>query len=619
MCGIYGEFFNGNNLLSAKSDFLKSNDKNYYRGPDMEGYWSNERNCQLGFRRLSILDLSEAGNQPMVSAKGKYVIVFNGEIYNFQEVKEKLIAKGYLFKTTTDTEVLVNSFEFYGIDKTLDIIDGMFAISLYDVEEDRLFLIRDFAGIKPLFYSLNGFNLVFGSRYDQISKHKLNRNLKIDQKSLKLYLKKHYMPAPFCILERTHQVEPGQIIEISNSLEILKKFYWRLPEIKKTDLISDKKRAVKYLKNELGNAVEGELIADVPLGSFLSGGIDSPLITYFAKQQKKGIQAYSIGSDSKVHDESVDAQKYAELIDCDLNLKMLDAKKSSAYVAECMTHLQEPFADFSIIPTYALTKGAKEFGTVMLSGDGGDELFFGYERFYSVLKNLKWTFIPKKIRYYAYGFDKVLFKKKHINDCILAKNLSTAHQGLHSRFSEESIDSIFPNLKPVSEHQLSYYNYPDEKEEFKMLNYMRNAEFYDMMQKTLTKVDRMSMANSLEVRVPFLKKSFIEAASKIDPYLSYGAGKKKQILKDLLHSLLPKSPINNVKRGFSIPLGRWLKTDLKQSFEIALFDENFIDTFEISKSELSKLWREHQTGIKDHKWSIFTLYSLSIWLKELKK
>jgi asparagine synthase (glutamine-hydrolysing) len=291
----------------------------------------------------------------------------------------------------------------------------------------------------------------------------------------------------------------------------------------------------------------------------------------------------------------------------------------SGFFLEAMSHLKEPFADFSLIPTYALTKGAKNTGTVMLSGDGGDELFFGYERFYSVLKNLPFRKVPSKLRYLCYGLDKILFKNKHINSSFLAPKFSKAHEGLHSRFKPKKINLAFPNLKDIVPYELNCYDYKDTSNRLDMLHNMRKAEFYDMMQKTLTKVDRMSMANSLEVRVPFLKKSFIEVALKIHPNLSYSAHKKKQILKDLLKVVLPKAPINNVKRGFSVPLGKWIKEDLKEMIYDVIFEDGFISTFEIDKAALESIWNDHQKGIKDNKWPIFTIYSLAAWYEDLKK
>lgn len=618
MCGIYGEFFNSSKLTS-KETFKKQNDLNIKRGPDSDGYWTNNSNCQLGFRRLSILDLSENGNQPMLSMNGKYAMVFNGEIYNFKELKKELLTHKYHFKSTGDTEVLINYFECFGIDTTLDKIDGMFAISLFDIAEEKLYLIRDFAGIKPLFYGVKENNIVFGSRYDQIAKHSLFYNQDINQEVLKLYLKMHYVPAPFGILEQTYQVEPGQYISFNSEGNIKKFNYWSFPNINEADLITDKKEAISALKKSLQKSVDEQLIADVPLGTFLSGGIDSPLISYCAKKSKKDIIVYTIGSDSKVHDESDDALEYAKQIDCEVKLKKMESADAKVIIEDCMNNLQEPFADFSLLPTYELTREASQNFKVMLSGDGGDELFFGYERFYSVYKNLKWNFIPKKLRYFVYGIDKIVTKNKNVNECLLEGKLSNAHQGLHSRTIENDLLKVMPSLKNVKEKELPFYNYTDKTDKLTFLNNMRKAEFYGMMQKTLAKVDRMSMANSIEIRVPFLQKRFIEEAVKIHPKLSLFKNNKKMILKDLLRSFLPNAPIDNQKRGFSIPLSKWLKEELKEDVYKALFDNDFITKFSINKQELAIIWNKHQNGEKDYKWFIFTMYSLQQWHKNLKK
>ncbi|NVK51421.1 MAG: asparagine synthase (glutamine-hydrolyzing) [Flavobacteriaceae bacterium] len=618
MCGIYGEFFNTKSL-SKKEAFFKINDFNFSRGPNMSGYWSNNKTVQFGFRRLSILDTSIKGNQPMQSLYGKYCMVFNGEIYNFLELKEKLIDKGYSFNSTGDSEVLVNYFECFGLEKTLENIDGMFAIALFDNDIEELILIRDFAGIKPLHYSITNNDIVFGSRYDQIAKHPNSINNSIDNQVLKTYLKLHYIPAPFGILENTFQLEPGQYIRFNKNGIVEKKTYWQFPDLEKETLIEDRKIAIELVRKELKKAVKDQLIADVSLGTFLSGGIDSPLITSFAKEFKVDITSFTIGSDSKVHDESEDAIKYAKLIGVNLELRKMESSDCLKVLHSSMKHLQEPFADFSLLPTYQLTKNASDKFTVMLSGDGGDELFFGYERFNSVAKNLKYRFVPKSFRYVSYLIDKILFRNKHINECMLSDELSSSHQGLHSRTREDNLNTIFPNLKNIKTKELPFYKYLENDSEIDFYNSMRKAEFYGMMQKTLTKVDRMSMANSIEVRVPFLKKSFVELAAKIHPNLSIKRGSKKQLLKDILKKRHPKAPIDNRKRGFSVPLNRWLKEDLKDEFKEKIFDSNFIESFKINKSALKKIWNDHQKGQKDYKWLLFTIYSLQQWQENLKK
>lgn len=616
MCGIYGEYF-PNRTLSSKQSFEAINNLAQLRGPDSTGYWTDKKDCQLGFRRLAIIDLSSDGNQPMVSLNGRWIMVFNGEIYNYLELKEELLHANYKFKGHSDSEVLVNCFEHFGIESTLDKIDGMFAIALFDTLDKSLYLIRDFAGIKPLFYGLHNGNLVFGSQYNQIVTNDLIDETKLDLEVLKLYLRMHYMPAPYGIIKNTFQVEPGQVVKISKDQKIQKWLYWQFPDLDELSLVTNQEEALDLIATSLEESVEKEMMSDVPLGSFLSGGIDSPLITYYTTKYKKDTIAYTMGSDSKKHDESKDAGVYAKAIGCNFILDKMTSVNASEILETSTSQLYEPFADFSLIPTFNIAKSAKTNCTVMLSGDGGDELFFGYNRFRSILKNFPYRNWP--LKYLWYGLDRLFFKNTHLNGNLLASSFGKAHQNLHSRTSENTIHRIFPKLSGLVMKEMDCYKYSDGKNKLALLHAMRKAEFYGMMQKTLTKVDRMSMANSMEVRVPFLSKSFVETALKIHPNLSYGKTKKKDILKILLRKLIHQSPIDNRKRGFSIPLTQWLKEDLKNPVRHQIFNELFINAFNISSSELKLIWEEHQNGIKDHKWLIFSLYSLAIWFRNLKK
>ncbi|XLS28477.1 asparagine synthase (glutamine-hydrolyzing) [Flavobacteriaceae bacterium M23B6Z8] len=616
MCGIFGEFFT-KSKLSEETYFKSLNNRNTNRGPDAEGYWTNAKNCSLGFRRLAILDLSETGNQPMRSQGGRLSMVYNGEIYNYLSIRSALEKAGIKFRGTSDSEVIVNAFEQYGIDKTLQMLDGMFAIALYDHTENALYLIRDFAGIKPLFYSFHGGDLVFGSRYDQISDHQRNKKLCIDNAVLQTYVRIHYIPAPYGLLENTGQVAPGTYIRFDAEGNYRETVYWELPDTPEAGLITDENEALEYLDEVLAKAVAAELVADVPVGSFLSGGIDSPLITSYAHEHHQGIDTFTIGSDSKVHDESEDAATYARLLGCKQHAVKMDAAQAAALLEKSTAHLGEPFADFSMLPTYLVSGLAKKHCTVVLSGDGGDELFFGYERFYSILKNYPWRWLPQPLRYPAYAADKLLFKNQHISECITAPRFAEAHRGLHSRVSKQAYDALFPALggavKPIDAYQ-----YADQGSKLELLFRLRKAEFYGMMQKTLMKADRMSMAHSLELRVPFLKKTVLEAALKIHPSLSYGPQKKKEILKKLLRKRIPQAPIDQRKRGFTIPLSQWLREDLMLPVFEKLKTPAFLEAFGVQENVLDKYWADHQQGRADHKWLLFTLYSLAAWQNRVK-
>ena len=366
-------------------------------------------------------------------------------------------------------------------------------------------------------------------------------------------------------------------------------------------------------------AVKSELISDVPLGAFLSGGIDSPLTCYYAQQcMDKPLKAVTIGSDS-AYDESGLAKQYGDFIGLNHTIKQMNSSDALSTIDDVMASLTEPFADFSIIPTYQVSKLARKQVTVALSGDGGDELFFGYERFWSVAKNRKVQHLPYRLKYLMYGMDKLCCNNSHINSAALFTNQGRAHMGLHSRFAEQILNELAPDLQNMT-YPSGYdvYNYPATSNESELLQYMRHAEFYGMMQKTLRKVDRASMANSLEVRVPFLKKSFIEASLKIDPFLSYGPNQgknsnKKVLLKNLLKRNLQGSPIDDIKRGFAIPLADWLRHDLKDTFENLLLDRGLNQYFGFDSRATSEMLQKHSNRENDNKWPLFTLYSLFKW------
>jgi asparagine synthase (glutamine-hydrolysing) len=620
MCGIFGEFIS-HSSLTDKHEFIRLNNLSKKRGPDNSGYFTNSKNIQFGFNRLAILDLSSNGNQPIISPDGKLVMVYNGEIYNHLEIRKKIPFDYYQFKGNSDTETLIVAFQYFGYKEVISELDGMFAIALFNSEENYLILVRDFAGIKPLYYGISDGSLVFASQFDQISRHPFFKNKSIDPEVLKLYLRIHHVPAPFGILKDTFQVKPGEVIYFDSDKNFKSNTYWTLPDYF-PDYIEDKEKSFDILDEELNESVKGELLSDVPIGTFLSGGIDSTLITYYAsKNFPEKIKSFSIGSDSKVHDESEYILSNSKLMDIDFFYKKIDGKYVLSMFDEVMENISEPFADYSIIPTYIVSKFARSKLTVSLSGDGGDELFFGYERFHSLLKNTGILKLPYSVKYLIYGFDKLLFGNKHYNSLGLSSHLGKAHMGLHSRFKENSVNKIFPDLSNVKlPEKYDVFNYENSDNIYQLLESMRKAEFYEMMQKTLKKVDMASMSNSLEIRVPFLKKKFIEAALKTDPLLGYDAGKRKTILKRLLASKIPSVKIQKSKFGFSIPLSKWISGDLKKEFECKLFDDNLTEYFNIDKVYLRNLFDDHLSASGSaNKWQLFTIYSLFKWKENLTK
>lgn len=613
MCGIFGEFHTGKNRNLSSDIFEKINDLNFQRGPDSGGRFEFENHVQLGFRRLAILDLSSAANQPMVSPDGRWAMVFNGEVYNHKKIKALLPEGKYQFRTTSDTEVILYAMDHFGPMEAVKLLDGMFAIGLVDLFKDELYLFRDFAGIKPLFYGIKSGSIVFGSQYDQITKHPLFQSETVNQEVLSVFLRWHYVPAPLGMLENTGQLLPGSWLHVSKDGNVRQGKYWEFDPFRPSTITSEKE-ALEYLEQNLIQSIEMEMESDVPLGAFLSGGIDSPLVVSMAQEKVNGkLKAFSIGSESKVHDESEDASWYARKIGVDHHLEKMNAASALSILPEVLKTMRDPIADFSIIPTYLVSKLARKEVTVALSGDGGDELFFGYERFFSMGKNFNYLNDPLWKRKCAYYLNFKLLKNKKVNSAIFTQDLGAYHAELHSRFKPSKIRTVFSDFKEYFPDKAFFFSKNwNPKSEEELVQQVAYAEFYGMMQKTLVKVDRASMGVSLEVRVPFLLKSNIEKAIDISPWLSYGNGKKKEILKQLLRKRCPGAPIDERKRGFTIPLNSWINQELKSSFEEVLNDQNFLQTFGFNQEGIQQLMKQHANGV-DEKWPLFTLFALSNW------
>ncbi|MGV8828170.1 MAG: asparagine synthase (glutamine-hydrolyzing) [Breznakibacter sp.] len=616
MCRIIGEV-SFSNQPSSFDDFKSLTALSKAGGPDATGFWADE-SCRLGFNRLAILDVSANGNQPVLSPSGRYAMVFNGEIYNYRQLRQKYGIDVAKLRSTADTEVVVQLLDLISLDVLVNELDGMFAIAVWDTLLKQLFLIRDFAGIKPLHYGVNSQGVVFASQYNQVARHEWFSRSAINSPILATYLRRHYIPAPNGLLENTFQVAPGEMVTIDMKGNIQRKQYWQLPSFFKATVVHEHE-AVDYVSHHLEEAVKAQLMADVPLGAFLSGGVDSPLICRYAQNNiPDRLKTFTIGSDSLVHDETDMARLFATSLDADASFERMDSRYAADLLNSAMGALTEPFADFSILPTFLVCRLARQKVAVALSGDGGDELFFGYERFWSVGKNIKYQSWPYPLKYLLYGVDKVAFNSRNINSAVLASSQGVAHQSLHSRISAGQFEAVAPDLKYDNDFLSPEYSYANECDSNKLLQRMRVSEFYDMMQKTLRKVDSASMANSLEVRVPFLQKSFIEASLNVDGMLSYGATNRKGVLKGLLQKLYPNIDYRQPKMGFTIPLQKWIQNGLKHHFQEVLLDSSMNHRFGFSKPHLEVLMNEHIAGKQDHKWVLFTIYSLYKWQQGIK-
>lgn len=618
MCGIFGELSLKNTLIE-KSKFLNLLELSKSRGPDKQGYFSNNSYLQFGFNRLSIIDLTDNGDQPMFSNNKRFIMIFNGEIYNYLSLKIKLETYGVIFNSLSDSEVLINCFQYYGINKTLELIDGMFSIALFDNFEKKLHLIRDFAGIKPLHFAFNNKVVVFASQYNQIAKHPEFSDNSYNYDVLKLYLTQHFIPSPFGLIKDTYQVLPGEIITFSLDGKKTTKRFWEFPK-KVYPTIFNQEEAINEIESSLNDSIKKQMVSDVPLGVFLSEGIDSTLISLFTKKNTNNpLKSFTIGSNSGIHDESKNAMENAKKIGLSFEIEMMNSNIAGDIIDKISSSITEPFADSSLIPTYYLSNMANKKVTVILSGDGADELFFGYSRFSSIVKNIKVQKFPYWLKYIIYGFDKVFFNNKNINSNSLFDHPGHAHLHLQQRFSFDLLNLIFPELKNISiPNNFDIYNYEYPKTKMDLLQFMRYAEFYGMMQKTLRKVDMASMHNSLEVRVPFLDKKLIKTALKIDPFLNFNKNiDNKNILRQVIIKNNKNLKLEKIKKGFSVPIAKWMRKGLQKSIKETIMDNHLINHFGLNKYELEKLLTNHIKNNKDNKWPIFTIYSLFKWKNNL--
>mgnify|MGYP003996603443 FL=1 len=620
MCGIFGEF-NFKKQLTNKSTFFDLLKLSKNRGPDNQGYYTNGSFLQFGFNRLRVLDLTESGDQPIFSQSKRYLMVYNGEIYNYSKLRSILETNGFKFNGLGDSEVLINCFQYYGIMKTLELIDGMFAIALFDNSKKKIHLIRDFAGIKPLHYGFNKSTIIFASQYNQVVRHPEFSNNSYNSGVLKLYLSQQFIPPSIGLVKNTYQVSPGEIITFDLSGVKSSKRYWVFPK-KNSPTIFSEKKAMNKIESSLNYSVKNQMNSDVPLGVLLSSGIDSTLISILAKKNtEEELNAFTIGSNSKTHDESNDARKYAETLNLKHYIEKLDSGIVSGIMSEIDDSITEPFADISLIPTQYISKIAKRNVTVALTGDGADELFFGYERFDSIVKNFRIQSLPYLLKYFIYGIDKVFWNNSHINSNSLFDSCGDAHFHLQRRFKSNLLDDIFPDLIDNKiPDAFNIYDYNNHSNKRDLLHSMRYAEFYGMMQKTLRKVDIASMHNSLELRVPFLSKLFLETSLKIDPLLNFkNNSENKIILRKVISMNYKNLHLQQKKKGFSVPMTKWLRKGLKKKFTEVLMDQNLIDHFGLNKFKLENLLNDHMEKRKDNKWPMFTIYSLFIWRNNLSK
>ena len=624
MCGIVGKF-NYKKRQPVSPELIKAMcSKIVYRGPDDEGTYVDGP-IGLGHRRLSIIDLSPMGHQPMASADQTIWITFNGEIYNFQTIRDELISKGYHFKSNCDTEVILSLYQEYGKD-CLKYLRGMFAFGIWDAKKQILFLARDRIGKKPLFYYNDGNSFVFASEIKSILEDPLVRR-EINYEAFYDYFKYLYVPAPKTIYKNIFKLEPGHCLTVSRE-GIKKNEYWDVSFAKKTSgELSD---LSDELLSILTESVKLRMISDVPLGAFLSGGIDSSgVVAIMARQQEKPVTTCSIGFDSRDYDEIEFARLIAATFKTDHN-EFTVKENAEEILSDLAYYFDEPFADSSAVPTYYVSKLARQKVTVALSGDGGDENFAGYEKYYlDDIENRIRGRLPRFLRASLFPYFSSILSRGNGSLCRRGKTLlnSLSHESDYGFYltNTEWNNHLWDTLvneetkRQIGEYDPFsvthyYYHKADTEDHLSKILYTDLKTY--LPGDILVKVDRMSMAHSLEVRAPILDHRVIEFAASLPVQLKYNQGEKKYILKQAFQKMLPPEVMYRKKMGFSVPLAEWLRGELKTFAENYFFTDNSGLSNFIKIEHLRKIWEDHQAGKRNYGTNLWCLLMFELWFRK---
>lgn len=617
MCGIAGFYGRG-----SEKDVRAMVSSIRYRGPDDEGIYI-DGNVGLGHARLSIIDLSPAGRQPMSNEDGSVWIAFNGEIYNFQELKKQLKFK-HNFQSNTDTEIIIHLYEEVG-ERVFSYLNGMFAIALFDKKNNTIILARDRMGKKPLYWGIFGNTIIFGSELKALLSHSECAK-DLDLESLNKYLLYEYVPTPHTILKNIYKLEPGYYA-VYDGHNMMKKCFWDITFQDPTQAMSFED-ARNELDSRLDAAVNARLISDVPIGIFLSGGIDSSTIAYYAqKNSMQKIKTYCIGFQEDTFDESSYASQVAEFLHTEHHEKILSSRDSLDVISKICELLDEPMSDPSLIPTFLLSQYTREQVTVALGGDGGDELFCGYDTFvahrladiYEKAPSSLRGIIEKGARLLPTSFKNISFDfmiKKFISGFDISRNYRS-QKWLGSFGDRERQELFLPDIL----HKIQKANAYEDIDGY--LGRIVNASYYQkliylylrmyMMDDILVKVDRASMYNSLEVRSPMLDYNVVDFANSIPIRWKLHGLTTKFILKKLMEQRLPKEIVYRKKKGFGMPLAEWLLHDLRHMV-LDVFSERKIHKQGIFHYPfIQKLIREHFSKKKDNRKLIWTLMIFQLW------
>ena len=649
MCGITGYLSSNinkspeesNNIINSMTDSL------IHRGPDSKGIWQDlSSGIVMGFRRLAIQDISDNGNQPMRSGSGRYVIVFNGEIYNHNDLRKEILDSipGHRWRSTSDTETLLAGIELWGIEDTLKKCSGMFGLAVWCMKTQVLTLARDRVGEKPIYYgwqkNSNESVFFFGSELKAFHHHPSFKK-EINRDSISSFVRLSYVPAPNSIYKNIFKLLPGHMVTISlKSPEPKVHQYWSAVNLalksNKKNIFSNDHEATNALEKTLKTSINKQMISDVPIGAFLSGGVDSStVVSLMQAQSMERIKTFTIGFGNETFNEANDAKAVAEHLQTDHSELYIEPNDLLNVIPRLSQLYDEPFGDSSQIPTYLISQFAKKNVSVALSGDGGDELFCGYNRYQItdrywgkikilpkffrnfLAKNIQ-KFTPSQLEKLAYIFNNSRHSYSNFGNKVLkganvlaSKDVISLYMGMIS--TETKPNDVVLNGFEDNQYLLSNIQTAQSQDEISMMMLVDLLTY--LPDDILVKVDRAAMGVSLETRVPMLDENVIKFALSLPLNYKLRGGQSKWLLKEVLYRYVPKQLIERPKSGFAIPIGEWLQNDLKEWAEDLLDESNMIKQGIFNASLVQDRWRQHLAGVNNWEHFIWNILMFQSWYK----
>lgn len=583
-----------------------------HRGPDDSGIMI-DGSVGLGFRRLAIIDLTDTGHQPMSVYNDSIWIVFNGEIYNFQHLKEELNADGVVFKGQSDTEVILHLYVKYGVN-CFNRLRGMFGIAIWDKNKQQLILGRDRLGKKPLYYYKDSKKLLFASELKSIRQHP-EVALRIDTEALSEYFSYGFIGAPRTIYQSVAKLEPGSILTVDFAGNISHQTYWDCCPEKDPDVTSFEE-AKQLVFDKVDESIRIRMRSDVPLGAFLSGGIDSTIVVArMAEHSASTVKTFTIGFRDKAFDESDYAAITARMYGTDHHVEMIDPNYAHL-IERIVCNFDEPFGDSSALPTYVVSEMIGKYVTVALSGDGGDEVFGGYEIYQESLAQRKFDKVPTPIKNLAKLFDPVYPESLPGRNYLRRFALSSPYDRFIERYKlisdPERKKLTGSAFRDTSAFKKKYFDGLSERTAF--LSSLRYNDLKHYLEgDIMVKVDRMTMLNSIESRAPLLDHELVELSFRLPPDFLINKDQKKHILKEAFRGFIPAELLSRPKKGFSVPLARWFRGDLRPYFEEIVFNSQVEQSGLVDLSYVRRIFDIHQSGKRDLSFHLWLILAFVIW------